>query len=112
MPAGGRCAQKSSCSGSPASRSATVARAFAIAASIFPRWRTIPASASSRSTSASPNAATRSGSKPANAARKACALAQDRQPREARLEALEAEPLVDAALVADRPSPFLVVVAM
>ena len=35
-------------------RSASVARAFAIAASILPRWRTMPASSSSRSTSASP----------------------------------------------------------
>ena len=55
--------QKSSCSG-VASRSATVARAFAIAASILPRWRTIAASASSRSTSRSPKRATRSGRSP------------------------------------------------
>jgi hypothetical protein len=40
------------------------------------------------------------------------ALAQDRQPRETGLEALEAEPLVDAALVDDRPAPLLVVVAL
>src|SRR5262249_24831275 len=38
-------------------------------------------------------------------------LAQDRQPRESRLKPLEAEPLVDAALVTDRPPPLLVVVA-
>ena len=38
------------------------------------------------------------------------ALAQDRQPRQAGLEALEAEPLVDAALVAHRPAPLVVVV--
>ncbi len=38
------------------------------------------------------------------------ALAQDRQPREPRLESLEAEALVDAALVADRPPPLVVVV--
>ena len=49
---------------------AAAAVAFWIAASIFPRWRTMPASASSRSTSRSPNAATASMSKPANAARK------------------------------------------
>jgi hypothetical protein len=40
------------------------------------------------------------------------ALAQDRQPREARLEPLEAEPFVDPALVDDRPAPLLVVVAL
>jgi hypothetical protein len=38
------------------------------------------------------------------------ALAQDRQSGEPGLEALEAEPLVDAALVAHRPAPLLVVV--
>jgi hypothetical protein len=38
------------------------------------------------------------------------ALAQDRQPRETGLEPLEAEPLVEAALVPHRPAPFLVVV--
>ena len=38
------------------------------------------------------------------------ALAQDRQPREARLEPFEAEPLVEAALVRDRTAPLLVVV--
>ena len=38
------------------------------------------------------------------------ALAQDREPRQARLEPLEAQPLVDAALVADRPPPLVVVV--
>src|SRR5581483_10029911 len=39
-------------------------------------------------------------------------LAQDRQPGEARLEALEAEPLVQPALVAHRPPPLLVVVGV
>src|SRR5581483_2463475 len=43
-------------------------------------------------------------------AAEALALAQDRQPREAGLEALEAEPLVEAALVRHRPAPLLVVV--
>jgi hypothetical protein len=38
------------------------------------------------------------------------ALAEDRQPREAGLEAFQAEPLVQAALVAYRPTPLLVVV--
>ena len=40
----------------------------------------------------------------------ALALAKDRQPREPRLEALEAKPLVDATFVADRPPPLVVVV--
>src|SRR3954453_3455969 len=37
-------------------------------------------------------------------------LAQDRQPRQAGLEALEAQPLVEPALVRDRASPFVVVI--
>ncbi len=40
----------------------------------------------------------------------ALALAQDRQPGQPRLEALERQPLVKAPLVPDRPAPFLVVV--
>ena len=40
------------------------------------------------------------------------ALAQDRQPREAGLEALEAESLVVAALVSHRPAPLVVVVGL
>src|SRR5262249_18742731 len=40
----------------------------------------------------------------------ALALTQDRQPGETRLEALEAEALVQAPLVANRPAPLLVVV--
>jgi len=42
----------------------------------------------------------------------ALTLAQDRQPGEAGLEAFEAEPLVEAALVAYRPAPLLVVVGV
>jgi hypothetical protein len=41
---------------------------------------------------------------------KALALAQDRQPAEAGLEALEAQPLVEPALVADGAAPLLIVV--
>src|SRR5581483_8260922 len=41
---------------------------------------------------------------------KPLALAQDRQPREPRLKALETEPLVEPPLLADRPAPLLVVV--
>jgi hypothetical protein len=40
----------------------------------------------------------------------ALALAQDRQPRQPGLEALERQPLVQAPLVADRAAPFLVVI--
>src|SRR5262249_16991772 len=39
-------------------------------------------------------------------------LPEDRQPREPRLESLETESLVDAPLVAHRPPPLLVVVAV
>ena len=94
----------------PVSRSASTPRAFAIAASILPRWRTMPASPSRRSTSRSPKRATASGSKPGERRAEALALAQDRDPREPGLESLEAEALVQAALVAHRPAPLLVVV--
>ena len=70
----GRCDQKSSCSGVPASRRARVARAFAIAASILPRWRTIDASLEQPLDVALAEARDRSGSKPSNAARKASRL--------------------------------------
>jgi hypothetical protein len=48
----------------------TVARAFAMVASILPRWRTMSASPSRRSTSRGPYRATLAGTKPANARRK------------------------------------------
>ena len=51
-------------------------------------------------------------SKPANAARKFSRLRRIVEPREPRLEALEAEPLEQAALVANRPAPLLVVVGV
>src|SRR6516225_9778191 len=54
---------------SPSGRPST-ARAFTIAALILARFRTMPGSAISRATSASPKAATAAGSKPAKAARK------------------------------------------
>lgn len=47
-----------------------MAFAFLIVASIFPRWRMIPASPSRRCTSFSPKRATFAGSKPAKAFRK------------------------------------------
>ena len=56
-------------SGDSPAGSSRVARAFAIAASIFARLRTMPVSASNRVTSASSKLATFSGSNPANAAR-------------------------------------------
>ncbi len=52
-----------------ASSMARQARALPIVASILPRWRTMPGSASSRATSASPQPATACGSNPAKAAR-------------------------------------------
>ncbi len=48
----------------------SVARALAMVASILPRWRTMPASTSSRSTSAGPKRATAAGSNPAKPWRK------------------------------------------
>src|SRR5699024_7692670 len=53
----------------PSSRSSSKRAAFLMQASILPRWRMIPASASRRSISASPQPATVSGSKPAKASR-------------------------------------------
>jgi hypothetical protein len=78
----------SSSSGVPASRSASVARAFAIAASILPRWRTMPASRA-----AARRRARRSvrplGVEAGEALPERLALAQDRDPGEPGLEALE-----------------------
>jgi hypothetical protein len=62
---------QTSASSPPLRRSATVAAALVRAASIFLRFRTIPASASRRSTSSSVKAATSSATKPRNADRKA-----------------------------------------
>jgi len=50
------------------------------------------------------------GVEPLERRTEALALAQDRQPAQTRLEAFEAEPLVEAALVAHGASPLLVVV--
>ena len=54
--------------------SATVARALAMVASTFARFRTMPASAIRRTTSSSPKPATTTGSNPAKAARNASRL--------------------------------------
>ncbi len=62
------------------------------------------------STSCSPNARDRVGVEAGEGAAEVLALAQDRDPREARLEALETEALVHPLLRRDRPSPLLVVV--
>ena len=56
------------------SGSAMAALAFPMAASILARFRTIPASASSRARSSSPYRATTARSNPAKAARKDCRL--------------------------------------
>ena len=91
-------------------RARVAARALAIAASILPRWRTMPASSSRRSTSRSPKRRHRLDLEAGEGAAEVLALAQDRQPREAGLEALQHQPLVEAAVVGDRPAPLLVVV--
>ncbi len=66
--------QRKSEKSSPASRMSRKIRAPEIAASILAAERTIPASASRRALSASPNRATASGSNPAKAVRKASRL--------------------------------------
>ena len=62
------------------------------------------------STSRFPNRRDRFGVEPAERLAERIALAQDRQPREPRLEALERQPFVETSLVAHRPTPLLVVV--
>ena len=69
-----------------------------------------PASASRRATSRAPKRATRCGIEVAEGAAEVLALAQDRQPREPRLKALEHELLEEPRVVGDRASPFVVVV--
>ena len=89
---------------------AAAALALAIAASILPRWRTMPASASRRSHVALAEPGDGLDLEARERGPEVLALAQDRQPRQARLEALQHQPLVDAAVVGDRPAPLLVVV--
>ena len=106
----GRCDQKSSSSGCPASRSATRRpgvrdrRLDLAAVPHDPRVGQEPLDV------ALPNRATASGSKAANAARKPSRLRRIVSHGEPGLEALEAQALVDAALGRDRAPPFLVVV--
>ena len=97
-----------SASGSP---SASTARALATAASTFARLRTIPASASSRSTSASVERGHRDGVEPGEGGPEGGPLAQDRQPRQPRLERLQADLLEQRDRVVHGPAPLLVVVA-
>jgi hypothetical protein len=52
------------------------------------------------------------GREPLEGGAEALALAQDRQPGEARLKAFQAESLVEPALVADGAAPLLVVVGV
>ena len=101
-PAAGAWLQKSSCSGSPVARSSTRRRRVRDRSLDLPAVPDDARVGEQPLDVAPPNAATRSGSKPANASRKRRPLPQDRQPREPRLEAFEAEPLVDRRA---RPGP-------
>ena len=83
-----------------------------MAASILPRWRTMPASATSRSTSAGPNAGHRLGIEAGEGPPEALPLAEDRQPRQPGLEALEADLLVEPHVVDHRAAPLVVVVRL
>ena len=82
------------------------------------RWsrRSWPGCARSRhrpsaaSRSASSKAATTCGSKPLERRPEGLALAQDRRPRQARLERFEREPLEQLDVVMGRDAPFVVVV--
>ena len=94
-----------------ARRSARSARlALLMVDSILPRWRTMPASLSSRVTSRAPNLATLLDVEAGEGAAEVLALPQDRQPRQAGLKAFEADLLEQARVVGDRPAPFAVVV--
>ena len=80
-------------------------------ASIFAPLRTIPASAIRRARSSGVEARPRPADRSrANASAEGLALAQDRRPRQARLERLEREPLEQLGVVVDRHAPFVVVV--
>jgi hypothetical protein len=84
--------------------------ALPIADSIFPRWRTIPGSASRRATSFAENRATFRWVEAGERAAERVPLPQDRQPREARLEPFEADLLEEPPIVRDGNPPLLVVV--
>ena len=79
-------------------------------AATLARLRTMPASASSRAVSASPNAATRSGSNPANAARNASRLRRIVSHDSPDWNASRREPLEDQPVAVDRAAPLVVVV--
>ena len=94
----------------PPSASSTARRALLIVDSILPRWRTMPASPSSRSTSLSPKRAILREVEAGEGVAEILALAEDRQPRQAGLEALEADLLEQPEIVGDRPPPFAIVI--
>ena len=70
----------------------------------------MPASASSRCTSPSSKAATVLDLEAGERGAEVLALAQNRQPRQTRLEAFEAKLLEQTHVVGDRMAPFVVVV--
>ncbi|MNL53758.1 hypothetical protein D3C87_1770290 [compost metagenome] len=73
-PAGASKRQKNAASDPSLSIISSARPALLITASILPRWRTMPASASKACTCLSPNVATRAGSKLANPRRNASRL--------------------------------------
>ena len=84
-------------------------RALEIVASIFARLRMMPASAISRSMSRR-RTRRRARVEPGEHLAEPRALAQDRDPRQPRLEALEAHLLEERAVAVERAAPLLVVV--
>ena len=94
----------------PSARSATVARALAIAASTLRRLRTMPASAISRSTSRLVVGGDHVGVEAGEGGAEGLALVEDGQPGEPGLEGLEGEPLEVRGLAGDAHPPLGVVV--
>ena len=92
------------------STSSTARRALLITASILPRWRTIDASPSSRADVALVEPRHHLEVEARERPPEVLALAQDRQPRQPGLKALEAQLLEQADVVGDREAPLAVVV--
>ena len=93
------------------STSSSARRAFAIADSILPRWRTMPASPRRRADVARPEPRHRLEIEPGERAAERLPLAEDCEPRQPGLEPLEANLLEQPHVVRDREAPLLVVVA-
>ena len=95
----------------PASSTSSRARlALLMVETILPRWRMMPAFASSRSTSFSREIGDALEIEAVERLAEILALPEDGQPGQSRLETFEADLLEQPDVVADRPAPFVVVI--